>query len=102
MMTPQKPGGQTAQAKVKVMVAQKALALAASEFDPTSKEFQACVKANMDLAKVFGKSEDDSKQLMPAEVMQALQGAAGPGAPPPQMKAPMQQAAQGAAAPPLQ
>jgi hypothetical protein len=82
MMTPQKPKGSQAQAKVKVMVAMKALTLAASEMDPSSKEFQACIKASMDLAKVFGKNEEESQALMPAEVMQVMQGAAGPGAPP--------------------
>jgi hypothetical protein len=97
MMTPQKPRGTMAQAKVKVMVAQKALTLAASEMDPSSKEFQACVKAAMDLAKVFGKNEEESQSLMPAEVMQVMQGAAGPGAAP---KPPGAAPPPGAGAPP--
>ncbi len=104
MMTPQKPGGQHAQAKVKVAVAQKMLALAAAEMDPSSKEFQEVLKASSLLAKAFGKSEDESQQLMPAEVKQALQPGMGPGAPPggPPPGAPPGGPPGGAPAPPMQ
>jgi len=83
MMTPQKPGGSQAQGKIKVQIAIHALTIAATELDPSSKEGQACLEAVVKLTKTFGKKEEDSKALMPAEIMQVMQGAAGPGAPPP-------------------
>jgi hypothetical protein len=55
---------------------------AARELGPMTAEAQAVLKAISTLTKQFGKTEDESKQVMPAELMMAMQSAAGPGAPP--------------------
>jgi hypothetical protein len=82
MLTPQQPKGQAMQGKVKVQVAIKALSMALEEVGALTEDGQAVAKAIYDLTKRFGKSEDDTKSLMPAEIMQIMQKAAGPGAPP--------------------
>jgi len=82
MLTPQKPAGNQASGKAKVMVAQHILTLAMMDFGPASKDFDACLAALSTLKKEFGKNEEQSQKLMPAELMQALQSQAGPGAPP--------------------
>lgn len=93
MMTPQKPAGNQASAKAKVMVAQKVLQGAMAEMDLNTAEGKAVLEILAKMTKAFGKSEEDSQQIMPAELMQALQPAAGPGAapggaPPPGAKPP--------------
>jgi hypothetical protein len=82
MMTPQKAAGQHASAKAKVMIAQKVLQGAMAEMDLNTPEGKGVLEILAKMAKVFGKSEEDAQQIMPAELMQALQPAAGPGAPP--------------------
>lgn len=82
MMTPQKAAGAHASAKAKVMVAQKVLQAAMAEMDLNTPEGKGVLELLAKISKVFGKSEEDSQQIMPAELMQALQPAAGPGAAP--------------------
>lgn len=92
-MTPQKAAGNQASAKAKVMVAQKVLQGAIAEMDLNTPDGKAVLEILAKITKAFGKSEEDSQQIMPAELMQALQPAAGPGAapggaPPPGAKPP--------------
>jgi hypothetical protein len=87
MLTPQKPAGQLAGAKVQVLSATKVLTRALADLEPKSPEYDAVLAAITKLSKAFGKDEDESEKLMPAELgilQQALAGpgAAGPGAPP--------------------
>lgn len=82
MMTPQKASGSQATGKAKVMMAMHVLQLSMLDFGAASPEGQAIFDAIKPLVKKFGKSEDESKQLMPAEMMAAMQQGAGPGAPP--------------------
>jgi len=82
MMTPQKAAGNQASGKAKVMIAQHILQLAMLDLGIGSPEGQSILEALSKLVKKFGKSEEDSKQIMPAELMQAMQSSAGPGAPP--------------------
>jgi hypothetical protein len=95
MLGPNKMAGKAASAKIKVQVAIHALMLAAQETGVMSEEGRAILDAIQKLTKQFGKSEDQSKQLMPAELAQILQqskpgamnpalaGAVRPQAPPP-------------------
>lgn len=83
MMTPQKPEGKIAAGKVKVQVAIHALQLAMQDVGISTDDGQAILEALSKLTKKFGKHEEDSKSLMPAELMQVMQQKAGPGAPPP-------------------
>lgn len=87
MMTPQKPAGQIAGAKVTVLAATKLLTRALMDLEPNSDEYDAVLSAITKLSKKFGKEEDESEKMMPAElgiIQQALAGpgAAGPGAGP--------------------
>lgn len=83
MLSPQgKQAGMQAQGKVRVQVATHILTLALKDLGPMSQDSQAVLKAISTLTKQFGKSEDESKPLIPAEIQQALQPAAGPGAAP--------------------
>jgi hypothetical protein len=100
MMTPQKANGNQASGKAKVMIAQHILTTALVDLGVQSTEGQAVLDALKMLVKKFGKTEEDSKQIMPAELMMAMQRQAGPGqAPgakpgmPPPGAAPPQQAA---------
>lgn len=83
MMTPQKPEGKIAAGKVKVQVAIHALQLAMQDVGISTDDGQAILEALSKLTKKFGKHEEESKSLMPAELMQVMQQKAGPGAPPP-------------------
>jgi len=82
MMTPQPPDGQTANAKVDVLMGIKMLERGIPAFGSTSKEGRALMKAVLALTKEFGADEEKSEELMPAEIRQLLQGLAGPGQPP--------------------
>ena len=96
-MTPQKPEGKIAAGKVKVQVAIHALQLAMQDVGIMTDDGQAILDALGKLTKKFGKHEEESKSLMPAELMQVMQQKAGPGAPPPP---PQGAAPPGAGAPP--
>lgn len=81
MLTPQKAAGNQASGKAKVMVAIHILKTSMLDLG-VGEEFQAVLDAVKTLTKKFGKSEEDSKQIMPAELQMAMQRQAGPGAPP--------------------
>lgn len=97
MLTPQKASGKQASGKVKVQIAIHALQLAMLDVGAASKEGQSILEAIRSLVKQFGKSEDESKALMPAEIAQVLQQQKKPGMAPP---AGAPGAPAGAAAPP--
>ena len=82
MMSPQKPEGDMAGARVQVLMAQKLLEQGLMKFGSGEKEGQAILKAITALVKAFGKHEEKSEELMPSEAKQILQGIAGPGQPP--------------------
>jgi len=82
MMTPQPNAGEQESAKSDCLMAQKMLERALPKFGSSHESGKAILKAISALAKAFGKEEDSTEQLMPAEIKQLLQGIAGPGAPP--------------------
>lgn len=82
MMSPQNPEGQTAGARVQVLMAQKLLEQSLVAFGSGEPEGQAILKAISTLVKKFGKHEEKSEELMPSEAKQILKGIAGPGRPP--------------------
>ena len=96
MLTPQKAAGNQASGKAKVMIAQHILTTALVDLGVSSVEGQSVLDALKVLVKKFGKSEEVSKQIMPAELQMAMQRSAGPGQPPGQ--APPQAPPQAAAA----
>lgn len=65
------------------MIAQKILQSTIPDLDLQSAEGKGVMEILAKMVKVFGKNEEDAQQIMPAELMQALQPAAGPGAAPP-------------------
>lgn len=99
MLTPQPQEGKKQAGKVKMMVIAHALQLAAADFGVMSPDGSFALELLQKITKKYGKSEDDTKQLMPAELAQVFQQAAGPGAPPGGGAAPQPQ--QPPAAPPM-
>jgi hypothetical protein len=95
MMAPAPKEGNMAGAKADVQVCIKKLTQALQTFQPTTDDGKAIMKAIGALTKAFGETEGKDKELVPAEIMQALAGVAGPGKPPPGLPAPA-----GPAAPP--
>lgn len=86
MLTPQKPAGNIASGKAKIMAAAKFIAMAMADFPPSSPDFALCAELSAKLAKHMGKGEDEAKSIMPAELMSVLmQNSPGaqPGAKPP-------------------
>jgi len=99
MATPQEPKGLQQQQKVNVMMSMDLLSHSLPTFGADSDEGIAIMKALQTLSKAFGKSQDKSRELVPAEVLQMLSslpqaGGASPGArqmastPPPGMGSP--------------
>jgi len=88
MMTPGPKQGNIAGAKADVQVVIKKLTQALQTFQPTSEDGKAIMKAIGALTKHFGETEGKDKELMPAEIMQAVSGLAGPGKPPPGLPMP--------------
>lgn len=82
MLTPQKPAGQQAGGKVKVLIGIHALQASLPEIGVMTKDGEVVLDALKMLVKHFGKGEEKSSALMPAEIMQIMQKGAGPGAAP--------------------
>lgn len=88
MMAPQPKQGNEAGARADVQVIIKKLTQTLQTFHPGSKEGDAVMKALSTLTKGFGETAGKDKELMPAEIMQAISGLAGPGKPPPGLPPP--------------
>jgi hypothetical protein len=88
MMTPAPKEGNLAGARADVQVCIKKLTQSLQTFAPTEEHGKAIMKAIAALTKAFGETEGQDKELMPAEIMQAVSGLAGPGKPPPGLPAP--------------
>ena len=88
MMTPSRKEGNLAGGKADIQVILKKLTQSLQTFAPTTDEGKAVMKAITALTKAFGETEGKDKELMPAEIMQALTGLAGPGKPPPGLPMP--------------
>lgn len=88
MMTPSRKEGNIAGGKADIQVILKKLTQSLQTFAPTTDEGKAVMKAITALTKAFGDTEGKDKELMPAEIMQALSGLAGPGKPPPGLPMP--------------
>lgn len=72
MLGPNKQAGKSASARIQVQVAIKSLMMAAAQIGVMGEEGRAILDAISKLSKVFGKTEDSSKSLMPAEIAQIL------------------------------
>lgn len=75
MLAPNRMAGKQSSARIQVQVAIKALMMAAAQIGVMGEEGRAILDAVQKLSKVFGKTEDESKRLMPAELAQILQQA---------------------------
>ncbi len=98
MATPQPAKGLQQAEKVHVMMSMDLLAQAIPALGPNSEEGQAVMKALQILSKQFGKTQDKSRELVPAEIMQLLSALPQAGGGNPGAKA---MAMPGAGAPPL-
>lgn len=88
MMKPAPKEGNLAGARADVQVCIKKLTQSLQTFSPTEEPGKSILKAIGTLTKAFGETEEKDKELMPAEIMQAVAGLAGPGKPPPGLPAP--------------
>ena len=88
MMTPQPKGGNETGAKADVQVSIKKLTMILQTFPPGTEQGDAIMKAIGTLTKAFGETAGKDKELMPAEIAQAVSGMAGPGKPPPGLPMP--------------
>ena len=88
MMAPGKKEGNLAGARADIQVCIKKMTQSLQTFDPSTPEGEAIMKAIGTLTKAFAATEEKDKELMPAEIMQAVSGLAGPGKPPPGMPMP--------------
>jgi len=88
MMTPQPKQGNEAGGRADVQVMIKKLTMTLQTFPPGTEQGDAVMKAITTLTKAFGETSGKDKELMPAEIAQAVSGLAGPGKPPPGLPAP--------------
>jgi hypothetical protein len=88
MMAPARKEGNLAGARADLQVVLKKLTQSLQTFAPSTEEGKAIMKAIGALTKAFGETEGKDKELMPAEIMQAVSGLAGPGKPPPGLPTP--------------
>jgi len=88
MMAPARKEGNLAGGRADIQVVVKKLTQALQTFPPTGEEGKAIMKAIGSLTKAFGDTEGKDKELMPAEIMQAVANLAGPGKPPPGLPMP--------------
>jgi len=88
MMTPQPKQGNEAGSRADVQVMIKKLTMTLQSFPPGTEQGDAIMKAISSLTKAFGETSGKDKELMPAEIAQAVSGLAGPGKPPPGLPAP--------------
>ena len=72
MTTPQQPKGLQQAAKVHVSMGMDLLSQSLPALGPDTDEGQALIKALGILGKAFGKSQDKSRELVPAEILQLL------------------------------
>jgi len=79
MATPQQKLGEQQNAKASVQVAMMVLARTQSAFDPMSEEAKAVRKALDIIAKAFGESAHEGRELVPTEIAQLMQGLKQPG-----------------------
>lgn len=82
MMSPQKPEGNEVRAKTRLSLVLKQLDEILADVGSETEIGRATLKAISSIAKLVGKDLDRSQELSDAERMIALQGVAGPGAPP--------------------
>jgi len=76
-MTPQEPKGEKASADAGVMIAIRLLERAVVAHGSETKKGQAIHKCIVGLVKEFGRDEDRSLEIMPAEVKTALMAPSG-------------------------
>jgi len=88
MMTPQPKAGNQAGGRADIQVTIKKLTMNLQQFPPGTEQGDAIMKAIATLTKAFGETASKDKELMPAEIAQAVSGLAGPGKPPPGLPMP--------------
>jgi hypothetical protein len=88
MMAPSRKEGNLAGGRADIQVVVKKLTQSLQTFSPSTDEGKAIMKALSALTKAFGETEGKDKELMPAEIMQAVANLAGPGKPPPGLPMP--------------
>ena len=83
MSTPQPKLGEMEKAKATIQMAAKVLTMSSAAFDPMSEEAKAIRKALDVIAKAFGSTAHEAKDLVPAEISQLMSGMKPPGGAPP-------------------
>lgn len=73
MSTPEAKKGEQEKARLNVMMAMDMLQSAIGAFDPDSPENLTIEKVVADITRRFGERESDTRQLIPAEILQMIQ-----------------------------
>jgi hypothetical protein len=81
MLAPQKAVGTEQTGRVLAQTGMQALMLAAQKVGPFSEQGKVLLDVIAKLAKTFGKSENQDKQLMPAQIQQMLAASKSPAMP---------------------
>jgi hypothetical protein len=101
MSTPEEKKGEQEKARLNVMMALDMLQSAIGAFAPDSEENQTIQKVVADITRRFGEREGDTRQLIPAEILQMIQTLPQAGGATPGQRTAAMAPVEGATAPPL-
>jgi hypothetical protein len=101
MSTPEEKKGEQEKAKLNVMMALDMLQAAIGAFAPDSPENETIQKVVADITRRFGERESDTRQLIPAEILQMIQTLPQAGGATPGQRTAAMAPVEGATSPPL-
>lgn len=101
MSTPEAKKGEQEKARLNVMMAMDMLQSAIGAFDPDSPENLTIEKVVADITRRFGERESDTRQLIPAEILQMIQTLPQAGGATPGQRSTAMAPIEGATSPPL-
>jgi hypothetical protein len=101
MSTPEEKKGEQEKARLNVMMALDMLQAAIGAFAPDSPETETIQKVVTDITRRFGERESDTRQLIPAEILQMIQTLPQAGGATPGQRTAAMAPVEGATSPPL-
>ena len=101
MSTPEEKKGEQEKARLNIMMALDMLQSAIGAFAPDSEENSTIQKVVADITRRFGERESDTRQLIPAEILQMIQTLPQAGGATPGQRTAAMAPVEGASSPPL-
>jgi hypothetical protein len=101
MSTPEEKKGEQEKARLNIMMALDMLQSAIGAFPPDTEEGKTIEKVVADITRRFGERESDTRQLIPAEILQMIQTLPQAGGATPGQRTAAMAPVEGATAPPL-